>query len=200
MRRLAFSQSFDRSTMPRPMKRAHRRIGDDLGKALVCGCGDHRGELVAGVVGILGERRGGFIAELGERPFRLHLGASLERDGDQRLAARGLKRSRFTLLVRGTFEFLRVQHRGEVEKILLRALRGGGVVTAGAFHFDAKEGAPTMVPLAAIGTSFCEAVLKPAGPPRRSLPFMRSSSVTKKSIGLLSAATRRATSGRGRCC
>jgi hypothetical protein len=49
-----------------------------------------------------------------------------------------------------------------------------------------RKAALTMVPFAAIGTSFCEAVPKPAGPPRRSLPFMRSSSVTKKSIGLLS--------------
>ena len=44
-----------------------------------------------------------------------------------------------------------------------------------------------MVPFAAIGTSFCDAKANPAGPPNRSLPFMRSSSVANRSIGLLSS-------------
>ncbi len=44
-----------------------------------------------------------------------------------------------------------------------------------------------MMPLAAIGKSFWDAVAKPAGPPNRSLPSMRISSVTNRSAGLLSS-------------
>ena len=97
-----------------------------------------------------------------------------------------LKRSGLTLLVIGTSSSFVLSMAASLKRSSWVLFAAGASWQRAHFISTPRKAAETMVPLAAIGTSFWEAVANPAGPPKRSLPFMRQSSVTKTSIGLLS--------------
>ena len=140
MGRLAFFPVFDGLDDAAAHEAGPDAVGGDLSEALVLRRGDHGGEHITRVLWIFGELAGGFIAELGEGPLRLHFGAGDERDLDQGLASTGVDLVHRHAAGLGHFDFLRAEHGGEFEEILLQGFAGGRVVAARALHFHAEEG------------------------------------------------------------
>ena len=116
-------------------------VGDDLSEALVLRGGDEGGEAVAGVFGGFGEGvREGFVDEVGEGPFGFDFAAGLEGDLDEGFAAAFVEFVHGHGAGGGDVDGFGFEEGGEFEEVLLAALMSGGVVAAGALHFDAEEG------------------------------------------------------------
>ena len=94
-------------------------VGDDLCKAFILRRSDHRGEHVTRILRVFGQFGGVLVAELGEGPLRLHLGAGLQRDLNQGLATTGVDLVHRHAAGLRHFDFLRAEHGGEFEEVLL---------------------------------------------------------------------------------
>ena len=92
-----------------------------------------------------------------------------------------------TLLVIGTFTALVSRRAASAKTCSCLAVCAGASWQRAHLVSMPRKAVVTIVALAAMGTSFCDAMPKPAGPPAAELPLRRSSSVTMRSSGLRSA-------------